>query len=135
MSNRRNVDVDFRAAAESTDDDLGAELSESDLSGGGGGDGGLTSDEEAGPSNPRAKRIRKATGAVPRKVEKSVSGKKVIGKGKGKGKVWEGEFVHTWDTVREDERGTLEGAVSDMLLSSKTRRSVYYLLCRRSSWD
>jgi transcription initiation factor TFIIH subunit 2 len=43
-------------------------------------------------------------------------------KGKGKGKAWEGQFERTWDQVQEDERGTLEGAVSDMLLTSKTRR-------------
>ncbi|GAA5871355.1 hypothetical protein JCM16303_000728 [Sporobolomyces ruberrimus] len=43
-------------------------------------------------------------------------------KGKGKGKAWEGQFERTWDQVKEDERGTLEGAVSDMLLTSKTRR-------------
>ncbi|GAA6061629.1 hypothetical protein JCM10212_000971 [Sporobolomyces blumeae] len=44
------------------------------------------------------------------------------GKDKGKGKAWEGQFERTWDQVQEDERGTLEGAVSDMLLTSKTRR-------------
>ncbi|SCV73417.1 BQ2448_7343 [Microbotryum intermedium] len=41
---------------------------------------------------------------------------------KGKGKAWEGEFEHTWDNVQEDERGTLEGAVSGALLGSKNRR-------------
>ncbi|KAM0791729.1 hypothetical protein ACM66B_003997 [Microbotryomycetes sp. NB124-2] len=39
-----------------------------------------------------------------------------------RGRAWEGEFLHTWDDVQEDERGTLEGAVSGALLSSKTRR-------------
>lgn len=43
-------------------------------------------------------------------------------KGKGKGKAWEGQFERTWDQVQEDERGTLEGAVSDIMLTSKTRR-------------
>ena len=43
-------------------------------------------------------------------------------KDKGKGKAWEGQFERTWDQVQEDERGTLEGAVTDMLLTSKTRR-------------
>ncbi|KPV73898.1 uncharacterized protein RHOBADRAFT_54486 [Rhodotorula graminis WP1] len=41
---------------------------------------------------------------------------------KGKGKAWEGQFERTWDQVQEDERGTLEGAVSDLLLSTKSRR-------------
>ncbi|KDE04683.1 hypothetical protein MVLG_04907 [Microbotryum lychnidis-dioicae p1A1 Lamole] len=41
---------------------------------------------------------------------------------KGKGRVWEGEFEHTWDNVQEDERGTLEGAVSGALLGTKNRR-------------
>ncbi|GAA5973148.1 hypothetical protein JCM11641_006293 [Rhodosporidiobolus odoratus] len=43
-------------------------------------------------------------------------------KNKGKGKAWEGQFERTWDQVQEDEDGSLEGAVSDMLLSSKSRR-------------
>ncbi|BGP42588.1 hypothetical protein JCM10450v2_006694 [Rhodotorula kratochvilovae] len=41
---------------------------------------------------------------------------------KGKGKAWEGQFERTWDQVQEDERGTLEGAVSDLLLTTKSRR-------------
>ncbi|KWU42712.1 Ssl1-domain-containing protein, partial [Rhodotorula sp. JG-1b] len=35
---------------------------------------------------------------------------------------WEGQFERTWDQVQEDEHGTLEGAVSDLLLSNKSRR-------------
>ncbi|GAA5864263.1 hypothetical protein JCM8547_001312 [Rhodosporidiobolus lusitaniae] len=41
---------------------------------------------------------------------------------KGKGKAWEGQFERTWDQVELDERGTLEGAVSGMLLTGKSRR-------------
>ncbi|GJN93526.1 hypothetical protein Rhopal_006583-T1 [Rhodotorula paludigena] len=44
------------------------------------------------------------------------------GRDKGKGKAWEGQFERTWDQVQEDERGSLEGAVSDLLLTSKSRR-------------
>lgn len=44
--------------------------------------------------------------------------------GRGRGKAWEGQFERTWDQVQEDEHGTLEGAVSDLLLSAKSRRSV-----------
>jgi transcription initiation factor TFIIH subunit 2 len=40
----------------------------------------------------------------------------------GRGKAWEGQFERTWDQVQEDEHGTLEGAVSDLLLSYKSRR-------------
>ncbi|KAM0746708.1 TFIIH basal transcription factor complex, subunit SSL1 [Meredithblackwellia eburnea MCA 4105] len=47
------------------------------------------------------------------------SGKQVSGK---RGKAWEGQFEHTWDSVREDEQGSLEGAVSNLLLSSRTKR-------------
>ncbi|GAA5873614.1 hypothetical protein JCM3774_004991 [Rhodotorula dairenensis] len=44
------------------------------------------------------------------------------GAGKARGKAWEGQFERTWDQVQEDEHGTLEGAVSDLLLSAKSRR-------------
>lgn len=49
-------------------------------------------------------------------------------KGKGraadaiKGRTWEGDIQRSWDIVQEDEQGTLEGAVTGALLSSKTRR-------------
>lgn len=38
------------------------------------------------------------------------------------GKAWEGGFERTWDSVREDERGTLQGAVNEEMLGGKTRR-------------
>ncbi|GAA6045339.1 General transcription and DNA repair factor IIH subunit SSL1 [Rhodotorula toruloides] len=53
---------------------------------------------------------------------KGVSTRSASSRDKGKGKAWEGQFERTWDMVQEDERGTLEGAVSDMLLTSKSRR-------------
>lgn len=43
-------------------------------------------------------------------------------KAQNKGMAWEGGFERTWDAIREDERGTLEGAINDELLGSKTRR-------------
>ncbi|KAL7343596.1 Ssl1-like-domain-containing protein [Rhodotorula toruloides] len=53
---------------------------------------------------------------------KGVSTRSASSRDKGKGRAWEGQFERTWDMVQEDERGTLEGAVSDMLLTSKSRR-------------
>ncbi|GAA5952601.1 hypothetical protein JCM10213_005634 [Rhodosporidiobolus nylandii] len=64
-------------------------------------------------------RLRRSRGAKGRGAQ---NGKAAARADKGKGKAWEGQFERTWDQVQEDERGTLEGAVSDMLLSSKSRR-------------
>lgn len=91
----------------------------------------LESDDsaDAGPSTSHPKRAtrkpspsKRASRAARDKQQKS--GHKVVGgsKGKGKGKAWEGSFEHTWDTVREDELGSLEGAVSELLLNSRTKR-------------
>ncbi|SCZ95219.1 BZ3500_MvSof-1268-A1-R1_Chr11-2g03363 [Microbotryum saponariae] len=49
---------------------------------------------------------------------------------KGRGRAWEGEFEHTWDNVQEDERGTLEGAVSGALLGTKNRSAEEALIIR-----
>lgn len=69
-------------------------------------------------ANGRTSRTKMAT--------RSRTGAAVRGKGgatNGKaGKAWEGQFERTWDQVQEDEHGTLEGAVSDLLLSYKSRR-------------
>lgn len=69
-------------------------------------------------ANGRPSRTKMAT--------RSRTGAAVRGKGgatNGKaGKAWEGQFERTWDQVQEDEHGTLEGAVSDLLLSYKSRR-------------
>ena len=50
------------------------------------------------------------------------SGVKVIGKGKGKGKAWEGALQHTWDSLREDEEGSLAAAMSDALMGPRAKR-------------
>ena len=79
-----------------------------------GGEGGYSSDDQT--INRIGRRNRNRDAASQKRQLQSRD------KGKGKGKAWEGQFERTWDQVQEDERGTLEGAVSDMLLTSKTRR-------------
>ncbi|BGP57407.1 hypothetical protein JCM8202v2_005048 [Rhodotorula sphaerocarpa] len=54
----------------------------------------------------------------------TAAGAPVAGRTRARGKAWEGQFERTWDQVQEDEHGTLEGAVSDLLLASKSRRVV-----------
>ncbi|EJU04067.1 TFIIH basal transcription factor complex subunit SSL1 [Dacryopinax primogenitus] len=49
------------------------------------------------------------------------------GKGKGKGKelgayAWEASYKRSWDTVQEDEAGSLQAAVQDLVARSKRRR-------------
>ncbi|GAA5984910.1 hypothetical protein JCM10908_002446 [Rhodotorula pacifica] len=69
------------------------------------------------------KRSRSRTAAVgTRSKSKAAAATGAGGGGRGRGKAWEGQFERTWDQVQEDEHGTLEGAVSDLLLSSKSRR-------------
>lgn len=120
MSKRNAKDNDFITNGASSDEDnLGIDEIddlEDDLS--------IASSDEAGPSRSRFKRARRASGASPAKKGKASAAGGTKSKGKGKGKTWEGDFEHTWDTVREDERGTLEGAISDLLLGSKARRCV-----------
>lgn len=114
MSKRRAKDDEFIDAAESSDDELRPDDLESEAS--------AVSSNEAGPSAPRVRRAPKSSAPAPAKAKGRDTRSKEKGKGKGKGKAWEGDFEHTWDTVREDERGSLEGAVSEMLLSGRTRR-------------
>lgn len=68
-------------------------------------------------------RVRRTRGAAGRGAVNGRSAAQAQrGRDKGKGKAWEGQFERTWDQVQEDERGSLEGAVSDLLLTSKSRR-------------
>jgi transcription initiation factor TFIIH subunit 2 len=48
-------------------------------------------------------------------------------KDKGKGKVtevkkWEASYTRSWDTVQEDEAGSLQGAVEDWMARGRRRR-------------
>lgn len=103
----------------------------------------LSDDSDAGPSS-RPQRSRRAPKRL--EEEQDVEGegegaarkrkglvRGASNKGKGKGRAWEGDFEHTWDNVQEDERGTLEGAVSGALLSGKTRRQVAVARRRREA--
>lgn len=121
MSTRRNTDAGF-IAPDHSDDEPSIHSDDSDVVVG-------------GPSSSRPQRDRRAPkrlteeqeqvagdSALPKK-RGLVRGKPAAGgSSKGKGRAWEGDFEHTWDNVQEDERGTLEGAVSGALLSGKTRR-------------
>lgn len=84
-------------------------------------DGDLTSDDDNAVSR-RLKRNANRRGA-PVKTRSSTTAAATKAKtAAGRGKAWEGQFERTWDQVQEDEHGTLEGAVSDLLLSYKSRR-------------
>lgn len=106
MSRRTRADEEFLDDNDDDQSDTGQVLSEEDRSESGG--EGYDSDQHL----PTSKRPRR--GQTVRPITRD--------KGKGKGKAWEGQFERTWDQVQEDERGTLEGAVSDIMLTSKTRR-------------
>ncbi|GAA6017832.1 hypothetical protein JCM11491_004638 [Sporobolomyces phaffii] len=106
MSRRRNDD-EFLAADDEILYDSDGQLEEDRSESGG---EGYSSDEQ------NINRIRRAAS------QNRPTASRDKAKSKGKGKAWEGQFERTWDQVQEDERGTLEGAVSDMLLTSKTRR-------------
>ncbi|BGP34508.1 hypothetical protein JCM10296v2_006330 [Rhodotorula toruloides] len=109
---RKRTERDFIAADDEpvSGEELG-EGDESDL------ENDYSSDEGLGRM-PGSKGARGGAGAN----GKGVSTRSASSRDKGKGKAWEGQFERTWDMVQEDERGTLEGAVSDMLLTSKSRR-------------
>lgn len=47
---------------------------------------------------------------------------KRLGKSSSKGKSWEATYERSWDAVREDERGSLQSAVADLLLSNGAKR-------------
>ena len=84
-------------------------------------DGDLTSDDDNAVSR-RLKRNANRRGA-PVKTRSSTTAAAAKAKtAAGRGKAWDGQFERTWDQVQEDEHGTLEGAVSDLLLSNKSRR-------------
>lgn len=71
--------------------------------------------------NPR-RLILRLTAHVIYSIGKERVGRKVL-KSKSKGFSWEETYERSWDSVKEDARGSLEGAVSDMLLgSSRTKR-------------
>ncbi|KAK4054996.1 hypothetical protein OIO90_003337 [Microbotryomycetes sp. JL221] len=66
--------------------------------------------QDATPSSRAVEATRRVTAAALTKTRNN------------KGRAWEGEFLHTWDDVQEDEQGTLEAAVNGALINSKTRR-------------
>lgn len=116
MSRVRNDNDFIDMDASDSDQDSGADEPESDD---------MSVDSEAGPSSPRLKRLKRAPGGGNgRKAKEPVvkSGVKVIGKGKGKGKAWEGALQHTWDSLREDEEGSLAAAMSDALMGPRAKR-------------
>lgn len=106
---------DFVVADNDDDELLREDEDESDL-------GGSDSDDD-GIARLRSTRGRGAAAARGAAGAAGAAGGPAT-RSKGKGKAWEGQFERTWDQVQEDERGTLEGAVSDLLLSTKSRRCV-----------
>ncbi|KAK4692385.1 hypothetical protein P7C70_g9141, partial [Phenoliferia sp. Uapishka_3] len=120
MSKSRSKDSDFidPDANLAYSSDSGADDPESDIE--------SSSSADAGPSNAagRSKRVRKPSAKRKEGKDKSQkSGTKSIeARSKGKGKAWEGSFEHTWDSVREDAQGSLEGAVNEMGLNGKNKR-------------
>ncbi|KAH8119540.1 TFIIH basal transcription factor complex, subunit SSL1 [Phellopilus nigrolimitatus] len=60
---------------------------------------------------------------------KTASGKKKRDKGKGKATeqsyAWEATYTRSWDTVREDESGSLQGAVDELLARGRRRRLLF----------
>lgn len=129
MSRRRRADADFITA--DSDDD-----GDEDLLGEGEDAADYSDDAEGGAPSTSARSNRpQRDRRAPARLEDIIGGtsggnpqhKASRAKGKGradavKGRTWEGDIQRSWDIVQEDERGTLEGAVSGALLSSKTRR-------------
>ncbi|KAI5474457.1 hypothetical protein MNV49_003248 [Pseudohyphozyma bogoriensis] len=109
--------LQFLSSNSEDDDRLSVVSDESDLS--------IASSSNA--DGPRAKRARTDKGKGKEKGGRDDGkdgAKKKKREVKGKGKAWEGQFQHTWSTVVEDASGSLSGVVSDVLLSSKTKRIV-----------
>lgn len=79
-----------------------------------------SSDELRPRARSQPQRYANAASAASASASGSRSKKKTAAQNKGM--AWEGGFERTWDAIREDERGTLEGAVLDELQGSKTRR-------------
>jgi len=82
----------------------------------------LSSDASDNPIRARARRPPSHHHDNTSAADPAAAARKKKASGSGQGKAWEGGFERTWDTIREDERGTLEGAVNDELLGGKTRR-------------
>ncbi|GAA5869044.1 hypothetical protein JCM1840_000451 [Sporobolomyces johnsonii] len=78
------------------------------------------SDDDDDSDDAAISRLRRGRGAAGRGAANGKGAART--RDKGKGKAWEGQFERTWDQVQEDEEGTLEGAVSNMLLTGKSRR-------------
>ncbi|CEQ41640.1 SPOSA6832_03372 [Sporobolomyces salmonicolor] len=78
------------------------------------------SDEDDDSDDAAISRLRRGRGAAGRGAASGTGNART--RDKGKGKAWEGQFERTWDQVQEDEEGTLEGAVSTLLLTGKSRR-------------
>jgi transcription initiation factor TFIIH subunit 2 len=38
---------------------------------------------------------------------------------------WEASYTRSWDTVQEDEAGSLQGAVEDLMARGRRRRSIH----------
>lgn len=109
---RRGTDQDF-IAGEAFDSEGEEQLIPDDLD----------DESEAGSDNSMGGAVTGTrTRGKGKQVQQEAGGKRLVRGKKGKGRAWEGEFEHTWDNVQEDERGTLEGAVSGALMGGKTRR-------------
>jgi transcription initiation factor TFIIH subunit 2 len=73
-----------------------------------------------GPSvSAGSKGKRSGPGPSPKK---GASKAKVLANTKDKGYAWEATYKRSWDAVREDEGGSLAGAVRGLLEASKRRR-------------
>ncbi|KAI6046093.1 Ssl1-like-domain-containing protein [Pisolithus marmoratus] len=68
-----------------------------------------------GDEDPRAK--GKSKGKASRKAEEGESKKKDKG-----AYTWEASYTRSWDTVQEDETGSLQGAVEDLMARGRRRR-------------
>lgn len=112
-------DSDFIDPDLSEEDDFGSgpESGEEDLNGEG------IAVSSAGPSS-RPQRAKRATRDAKGKEKKRTGGGSALDRVKGKkGEFsWEAAYERSWDNVREDERGSLESAVSDLLLSNGIKR-------------
>jgi transcription initiation factor TFIIH subunit 2 len=76
----------------------------------------------AGPSTNTAAAKSRKTGPSPRKLAEVKP--KTFASTKDKGYAWEATYKRSWDAVREDEGGSLAGAVRGLLEASKRRRCV-----------
>lgn len=77
----------------------------------------------AGPSSSAAAKAKKANGPSPKKAGAKLRAQAAAAKDKGY--AWEATYKRSWDAVREDERGSLAGAVRGLLEASKRRRTLH----------